>query len=199
MLRRHNQKSHKAPAAPRRFSIFDEVKMEQAQTIGQNTILEVAFQAVRLYAETHPRPMHVTLGQAVEMLGIPMDSLMKMMSGKKLRLNDCGLIPIGDIDQVLASRAKRQGQELQKVVAQKVTRTAEEARSPRRRSRSDSPDGTLMRLVEVEEAVCVKTTTIYKWMKEGKFPKPIKMGFVSLWVRAEVESWIQQRIAVRDA
>lgn len=173
--------------------------MEQPQTLCEATALDVAFQAVRLYAETHPRPMHVTLGQAAEMLGIPMDSLMKMMSGKKLRFNDCGLIPIGDIDQVLASRTKRQGQELQKVGEQKVPRTAEGAGSVRRRSRSDSPDGTLMRLVEVEEAVCVKTTTIYKWMKEGKFPKPVKMGFVSLWVRAEVESWIQQRIAVRDA
>lgn len=173
--------------------------MEQPQTLCEATALDIAFQAVRLYAETHPRPMHVTLAQAAEMLGIPMDSLMKMMSGKKLRLNDCGLIPIGDIDQVLASRAKRQGQELQKAVAQKMARTAEEGKPTRRRSRSDSPDGTLMRLVEVEEAVCLKTTTIYKWMKEGKFPKPIKMGFVSLWVRAEVESWIQQRIVARDA
>lgn len=198
MPRRHSPKLHKAPAALRRFSIFDEVKMEQAQTIGQDAMLEVAFQAVRLYAETHPRPPHVTLGQATEMLGTPMDSLMKLMSGKKLRLNDCGLIPIGDIDRLLASRAQRQGQ-FQKVAVQNVNRTSGEAGSARRRSRSDSPDGTLMRLVEVEEAVCVKTTTIYKWMKEGKFPKPIKMGFVSLWVRAEVEAWIQQRIAVRDA
>lgn len=173
------------------------LKMEQAKTIGQDDMLAVAFQAVRLYAETHPRPLHVTLGQAAEMLGIPMDLLMKMMSSKKLRLNDCGLIPIGDIDQVLASRSQHQGQ-LQKVVVQKATRTAEEARPASGRSRSDSPDGTLMRLVEVEEAVRVRTTTIYKWMKEGKFPKQIKMGFVSLWVRAEVEAWIQQQIAVRD-
>lgn len=172
--------------------------MEQAQTIGQDVMLEVAFQAVRLYAETHPRPLHVTLGQTAEMLGIPMDSLMKLMSGKKLRLNDCGLIPIGDIDRLLASRAQRQGQ-LQKAAVQKVARSSEEVGAARRRSRSDSPDGTLMRLVEVEEAVCVKTTTIYKWMKEGRFPKPIKMGFVSLWVRSEVEAWIQQRVAVRDA
>lgn len=173
--------------------------MEQAQIISQDAMLAVAFQAVRLYAETHPRPMHVTLGQAAEMLGVTLDSLMKMMSGKKLRLNDCGLIPIGDIDQVLASREKRQGEELLKVGAQKVTCAAEEARPARRRSRSDSPDGTLMRLVELEEMVGLKKSAIYKKIKLGEFPAPIKLGFVSLWVRAEVEVWIQQQIAVRDA
>lgn len=173
--------------------------MEQAQIIGQDVMLEVAFQAVRLYAETHPRPLHVTLGQATEMLGIPMDSLMKLMSAKKLRLNDCGLIPVGDIDRLLASRAKRQGEELQKVGAQKVIHTAEEARPARRRPRSDSPDGTLMRLVELEEVVGLKKSAIYKKIKLKEFPKPIKLGFVSLWVRAEVDAWIQQQIAVRDA
>lgn len=173
--------------------------MEQVQTISQDAVLEVAFQAVRLYAETHPRPLHVTLGQAAEMLGIPMDSLMKMMSGKKLRLNACGLIPIGDIDQVLASRVKRQGQGVQKAVLQKVPHAAEEAVSVRRRSRSDSPEGSLMRLVELEEMVGLKKSAIYKKIKLGEFPKPIKMGFVSLWVRAEVEGWIRAQIAVRDA
>jgi len=168
--------------------------MEQAQAI----MLEVAFQAVRLYAETHPRPLHVTLGQAAEMLGTPMDSLMKMMSSQKLRLNDCGLIPIGDIDRVLASRAKRQGPELQKAMARNVPQGAEEARSIRRRSRGDSPDGALMRLVELEEMVGLKKSAIYKKIKLDEFPKPIKTGFVSLWVRAEVEAWIQVQIAARD-
>lgn len=166
--------------------------MEQQQplTISQNAMLELAFQAVRLYAETHPRPLHVTLGQATEMLGIPMDSLMKLMSGKKLRLNECGLIPIGDIDQVIASRTKNLGQIV-------PTTESTTGKGKRPRARSHSPDGALMRLVEVEEMVGLKTATVYRLIKDGKFPKQLKMGFVSLWVRAEIETWVQQQIAAR--
>lgn len=164
--------------------------MEQTQIISQATLLEVAFQAVRLYAETHPRPLQVTLGQAAEMLGIPMDSLMKLMSGKKLRLNECGLIPTGDIDQVIASRAKS----LVQTVPMPES-TAGKGKRPR--ARSHSPDGALMRLVEVEEMVGLKTATVYRLIKDGKFPKQLKMGFVSLWVRAEIEAWVQQQIAAR--
>ena len=58
--------------------MVDEVEMEQPQTPCPATLLDIAFQAVRLYAETHPRPLHVTLGQAAEMLGISMDSLLKI-------------------------------------------------------------------------------------------------------------------------
>lgn len=175
------------------------MEQQQSLTISQNAMLELAFQAVRLYAETHPRPLHVTLGQAAEMLGVPMDSLMKLMSGKKLRLNECGLIPIGDIDLAIASRAPRLNYEQQKSGARKIISMAEEEKPARRRQRSHSPDGALMRIVEVEEMVRVKTTTIYRWIKDGKFPRPLKMGFVSLWARAEVEAWIQQQIVVRDA
>ncbi len=32
--------------------------------------MQIAIQAVRLYAETHPRPSHVTQQQAAEMLGL---------------------------------------------------------------------------------------------------------------------------------
>ena len=35
----------------------------------------------------------------------------------------------------------------------------------------------------------------YKLIQEGLFPKPIKMGRSSRWLRSEVEGWVQQRIA----
>lgn len=34
----------------------------------------------------------------------------------------------------------------------------------------------------------------YKLIKEGEFPKPIKLGRSSRWLQSEVESWLQQRI-----
>lgn len=34
----------------------------------------------------------------------------------------------------------------------------------------------------------------YKLISEGLFPKPIKLGRSSRWLKSEVEAWIQQRI-----
>lgn len=35
----------------------------------------------------------------------------------------------------------------------------------------------------------------YKLIKDGLFPKPIKLGCSSRWRQSEVELWLQQRIA----
>ncbi|EJD6656558.1 TPA: helix-turn-helix transcriptional regulator [Klebsiella pneumoniae] len=35
----------------------------------------------------------------------------------------------------------------------------------------------------------------YKLIKDGAFPKPIKLGRSSRWLESEVEAWLQQRIA----
>ncbi|AOF01649.1 transcriptional regulator [Serratia surfactantfaciens] len=35
----------------------------------------------------------------------------------------------------------------------------------------------------------------YKLIKDGKFPKPIKLGRSSRWLKSEVESWMYERIA----
>ncbi|MCU1801392.1 helix-turn-helix transcriptional regulator [Pectobacterium parvum] len=34
----------------------------------------------------------------------------------------------------------------------------------------------------------------YKLIKDGLFPKPIKLGRSSRWLQSEVEAWLQQRI-----
>ncbi|HHQ6552139.1 TPA: helix-turn-helix transcriptional regulator [Serratia fonticola] len=34
----------------------------------------------------------------------------------------------------------------------------------------------------------------YKQIKDGAFPKPIKLGRSSRWMQSEVEAWVQQRI-----
>lgn len=35
----------------------------------------------------------------------------------------------------------------------------------------------------------------YKLIRDGQFPKPIKLGRSSRWLQSEVEAWLQQRIA----
>ncbi|MDA5546105.1 AlpA family transcriptional regulator [Yersinia rochesterensis] len=34
----------------------------------------------------------------------------------------------------------------------------------------------------------------YKLIKDDVFPKPIKMGRSSRWLKSEVEAWLQERI-----
>ncbi|HCU1240453.1 AlpA family phage regulatory protein [Klebsiella variicola] len=35
----------------------------------------------------------------------------------------------------------------------------------------------------------------YKLIRDGQFPKPIKLGRSSRWLRSEVEDWLEERIA----
>ncbi len=35
---------------------------------------------------------------------------------------------------------------------------------------------------------------IYKLIKDGVFPKPIKLDRSSRWLKSEVENWLQERI-----
>lgn len=35
---------------------------------------------------------------------------------------------------------------------------------------------------------------IYKLIKDDLFPKPIKLGRSSRWLKSEVENWLQERI-----
>jgi len=34
----------------------------------------------------------------------------------------------------------------------------------------------------------------YKLIQDGKFPKPVKFGRSSRWLKSELEAWIQERI-----
>ena len=53
----------------------------------------------------------------------------------------------------------------------------------------------LLRLPRVEAATGYKRSTIYKLVKEGRFPPPISLGDrASAWVETEVDDWIADRI-----
>ena len=64
-------------------------------------ILNVAREAVRMYAETHPRPVHVTQTQAAEMLSLSRVTIGRLVKAGTLKLNKCGLIPVGQIDLLI--------------------------------------------------------------------------------------------------
>lgn len=62
-------------------------------------VLEIATKAVQLYAETHPRPIHVNQVQAAEMIGKSIPTVAKLIKSGSIKLNAAGLIPISEIDR----------------------------------------------------------------------------------------------------
>ncbi len=53
----------------------------------------------------------------------------------------------------------------------------------------------LLRLPEVQHRVGLGRSTIYRWMTEGRFPKPVQLGgFVVAWPEDEIERWISARL-----
>lgn len=58
----------------------------------------------------------------------------------------------------------------------------------------------LLRMPQVSERTGQGPSSIYEAIAAGKFPKPVKLGRrTSAWVEAEVDAWIAERIAERDA
>ena len=50
-----------------------------------------------------------------------------------------------------------------------------------------------LRINEVVEMLSVSKSTVWAWVKESKFPKPIKLSeFVTVWKLSDIEEWVQQ-------
>ncbi|KRV02456.1 phage transcriptional regulator AlpA [Pseudomonas aeruginosa] len=57
----------------------------------------------------------------------------------------------------------------------------------------------IIRLKEVIESTGLARSTIYKYIAEGTFPKPVSLGDRCVgWVDGEVHDWILARIEERD-
>ncbi len=60
-------------------------------------------------------------------------------------------------------------------------------------------DERYIKVSEVAKRIGVARSTIYRWVDEGHFPKPVIFGPVkdynstSRWLRTEVEQWIESR------
>lgn len=58
---------------------------------------------------------------------------------------------------------------------------------------------TLLKLTSVIASTGLSRSHIYALAKKGEFPKPIKLTErSSAWVEAEVQKWIESRIAMRN-
>lgn len=62
---------------------------------------ELIERAWAVYESRRPRPCHVTITQAAEMLGLSRHTVSKMVRGGQFKLNHCGLIPIEQVDAAL--------------------------------------------------------------------------------------------------
>lgn len=57
----------------------------------------------------------------------------------------------------------------------------------------------ILRMKMVVEITGLARSTVYKYIAEGIFPKPITLGGRSVgWVESEVFAWIQSRVAERN-
>lgn len=58
-----------------------------------------------------------------------------------------------------------------------------------------------MRLIKIKEVIkmtSLSRATIYKYMAENTFPKPVSLGTKAVaWVEDEVENWIYEKIDER--
>lgn len=61
--------------------------------------------------------------------------------------------------------------------------------------RSDTaPIQRLIRLPEVQHRVGLSRSSIYRFMAEDTFPKPVHLGARSVaWVEQEIDAWLQSR------
>lgn len=57
----------------------------------------------------------------------------------------------------------------------------------------------LIKLKQVMECTGLARSTVYKFMAENQFPKPVKLGVrMVAWVESEVQEWMQQKVDLRD-
>ncbi len=57
----------------------------------------------------------------------------------------------------------------------------------------------IIRLKEVMDSTGLSRSTMYKYISEGVFPKPVSLGDRCVgWVEQEIHDWILSKIEARD-
>lgn len=56
------------------------------------------------------------------------------------------------------------------------------------------PNARLLRLPQVLDRVGLKKTVVYDRIKDGTFPKPIKLGSASVWLDSDIQAWIEAQV-----
>ncbi|MBZ9539649.1 AlpA family transcriptional regulator [Modicisalibacter tunisiensis] len=58
----------------------------------------------------------------------------------------------------------------------------------------------LLKLKDVLFTTGLGRSTVYKYISEGHFPRPVSLGERNVaWVEDEIQEWILEKIAKRDA
>jgi prophage regulatory protein len=56
----------------------------------------------------------------------------------------------------------------------------------------------LIRLPSVLERVGVSRSTLWSWVREGRFPPPVRLGLRAVaWKSTSVDRWIEERTEAR--
>lgn len=55
-------------------------------------------------------------------------------------------------------------------------------------------DDKMVDMVFITEFTGLSDKWFYKLIKDGKFPKPIKLGRASRWLKSELVAWLEERI-----
>ncbi len=56
----------------------------------------------------------------------------------------------------------------------------------------------ILRLPEVLARIGLKRSTVYQFVADGKFPKPVRLGLRSVgWRESDVEKWVSARQLAR--
>jgi len=37
-------------------------------------------------------------------------------------------------------------------------------------------------------------STVYQWVQDGKFPPPLKLNGISVWLLSDVDAWLRQQV-----
>ncbi len=57
----------------------------------------------------------------------------------------------------------------------------------------------LIKLRDVMKTTSLARSTIYKYIADGNFPKPLSLGERNVaWLESEIEDWILEKIEKRD-
>ncbi|HEY8099886.1 MAG TPA: AlpA family phage regulatory protein [Burkholderiaceae bacterium] len=58
---------------------------------------------------------------------------------------------------------------------------------------------TIYRLPQVLERVRVSRSTLYNWIKAGKFKRPLELGPRAIgWLSSDIDDYIQSRVDLRQ-
>lgn len=60
----------------------------------------------------------------------------------------------------------------------------------------DLTNDQLVSMIFITDFTGLTDKWFYKLISEGAFPRPIKLGRSSRWLKSEVEQWVQERIRV---